>query len=166
MTNLRSTLTEHHLTYLANPRLVVGYNVLLNLANQGIEKYDFGLSWQVGKGAFLALRHDSLSKDDLKVGRILFNLHHNISATQSLGTEVAINPNGSTDFKVGLSQKLNDTTSLKLKANQNGLLDGNLKLVVNNLLTLGFVSSVDFKRLFATHKTSSLPIGISAEFKF
>ena len=166
LTNLRNSITEHHLTYLAHPRLVVGYNVLLNLANQGIEKYDFGLSWQVGNGAFLGLRHDSLSKDELKVGKILFNLHHNISSTQSVGTEVTIHPNGATDFRLGLSQNLNDTTSLKVKVNHNGHLEGALKHKVNSLLTLGVVSSVDFKRLVTSHKTSSIPLGFSADFKF
>eukprot|EP00347_Sterkiella_histriomuscorum_P011118 403373691 len=167
LANLKTLLIEKNLTYLARPNLVVGYNLILDAKSQNLEKYDFGLSWAVANNAFVGLKHDSTSKDQLKLGKVLFYLHHNVSLIHTVGTEYTLDfQKKVVEFRLGYAQKFNDETSGKIKVNHNAYVDLALKHRLNNVLTVGVVTGFNLKRMITEHKSSALPLGFSLDFKF
>lgn len=70
---------------------MLGYNLILDPVTQNLEKYDFGLAWSPAENVFVGVRHESLTKEKLELGKVLFLLHHNVSTSRSIGSEFALN---------------------------------------------------------------------------
>ncbi|CDW87474.1 voltage-dependent anion mpp family [Stylonychia lemnae] len=165
--NLRSFLVEHNFTHKARSNFLLGYNIILDPVTQNLEKYDYGLSWSPAEGAFVGLRHESLSKEKLQLGKVLFLLHHNVSTSRSIGSEFAFNySTNEKDARLGLSEKIDDDTQLKVKVNHKAYVDLVLKRRINSVLTLGLVSGFNALRVVQEQKTGTLPLGFSLDFKF
>jgi hypothetical protein len=164
---LRTALVEHNLTQKARGDLLLGYNVVLDPVTQNLEKYEAGFSWSPASNAFVSLRHESLNKSKLELGKFLFFLHHNVSDTRTVGSEFSLNwKTSQVEARLGLSEKLDNDTSVKVKVNHNAYLDLALKRKVNSYLTLGLVSGFSASRVLTEQKTGSLPLGLSFDFKF
>jgi len=85
--NLRSLVGETSFTYLARPNLVIGSNFIVNpKATQQLEKYDFGVNWSPAGNAFVGLKHESINKKKIELGKWILNIHHAASLNQTVGT--------------------------------------------------------------------------------
>jgi len=167
LVNLRSFLTEHSLSYKARPDLVLGYNLILDPLTQNLDKYEAGLTWSPAENAFVGLRHESLNKKKVELGKILFFLHHNVSPTRTVGSEFGLEWQSSkVSARVGYQEKIDENTTLKLKVNQAGYLDLLLKRQLNSYLNLGLVTGVSAHRVLSEQKTGTLPLGLTFDFKF
>jgi hypothetical protein len=90
LVNLRSFLVEHSLSYKARTNLALGYNLVFDPLAQNLDKYDAGLTWSPANNAFVGLRHESLNKKKLELGKFLFFLHHNVSENRTVGSEFSL----------------------------------------------------------------------------
>ena len=75
--NLRNYLFEANFTYLARNNLTVGANLIVGSRFTNLEKYDFGFSWEAAPNYFVGLKHESLNKEKLQLGRFFLLFHHN-----------------------------------------------------------------------------------------
>ena len=91
LTNLRTLLVEHNLTHLARPNLILGWNLILDPRVYNLEKYDFGATWEPSTNCFVGLKHESLNKEHLEIGKVFLYFHHNVSLAHTVGTEFALN---------------------------------------------------------------------------
>lgn len=147
--------------------MTVGYNVFFDSRTQALEKYDAGLSLEVASGLHLGLRHDSLNKDALEVGNILLFLHHQANANSVVASEFVLNwQKKALAARFGYTHKFNEESSGKFKVNHHGYLDLAFKHKVSNALTLGLISGFNLKAAVADKKSTTLPFGLSLDFKF
>lgn len=65
--------------------------MLLDSRTQTLEKYDAGLSLEVASGLHMGLRHDSLNKENIEVGNVLFFLHHAVNSSSVVASEFVLN---------------------------------------------------------------------------
>ena len=90
LTNVRTLLNEGSLTYLARSNFIVGLNYTFDIKTQNLEKYDFGLSWAPAVDSFVGLKHESLKKDKLELGKFFLFFQHNATLSQTVGTEFTL----------------------------------------------------------------------------
>ncbi len=167
LANLRTFLLEANLTYQARKDLVFGTNLVLGSRFTNLEKYDFGLSWEAAPSCFLGLRHDSLNKQQLSLGKFFLFFHHVASASNTLGTEFTLDYHKKVlEARFGLNHKFSEDTSAKFKVNHHGYLDTAIKHRLSNAATLGVVSGFNLKNAALDSKGKSLPLGLSFDFKF
>lgn len=166
-TNLRSLVTELNLTYLARTNLALGSNLVLNPQAKNLDKYDFGATWSPASGAFVGLKHESVAKDTLQIGKLFLFFHHNATLAQTVGTEFTLDwQKRLLEARFGLTHKFNDDSSAKFKVNHHGYLDALLKHRINNNVTAVLTSGFSLKSVIAEQKTKSLPLGLSLDIKF
>ena len=166
-TNCKTLLTEANLTYLQRKNLCLGVNFVLDPKKQNLEKYDFGFAWSPATNAYFGLKHESLAKDTLQFGKFLMYFTHSATAASTVGTEFALDWQKKVlEAKLGLSHKLNDDTSAKLKVSHNGQLDCLLKHKVNDQLSLFATTGLNVKTVIADNKTKPLPVGVCLDIKW
>lgn len=166
LTNLRTFVSEHQLTYLASPKVLVGYNLVLDPLAKNLDKYDWGLTWQPAAGAFVGLKHESTSKDTLQLGKFFLYFHHYASAAQTVGTEFSLDwQKKVVSARLGLAHKFNEETSGKLKVNQEGELFATLKHKINNNVTAGLTSGFSVSQVITQQKAKKVPLGVSLDLK-
>jgi len=73
---MRNLDLEANFTYLARNNLAVGANLIVGSRFTNLEKYDFGFSWEAGANCFLGLKHESLSKEKLQLGKFFLFFNH------------------------------------------------------------------------------------------
>ena len=167
LTNIRTFLVENHFTYLASPSLALGYNIVLDPKTSNIDKYDFGTTWEPASNCFVGLKHESLNKEHLELGKFFLYFHHNVSLVNTVGTEFALNWQKKTvDARLGLIHRWNDDTTSKLKVNQNGYVDAVLKHRISNATTASLATGFNLKAVIAEQKSKTLPFGLQFDLKF
>ena len=167
LTNLSTFLQEATFSYLVKTNVLIGMNLVLNPTSRNLEKYDFGISWSPAAGAFVGLKHESISKDTLQFGKFLMYFMHNATASQTVGTEFALDWQKKVlTARLGYYHKFNDETSGKFKINQNGVVDALLKHKINDNITGIVTTQIDMKSVIAEQKTKTLPLGITLDIKF
>ena len=70
------------------------------------------------------------------------------------------------DARLGYSHRFNDDSSAKFKVNHHGYLDAVFKHRVSTSTTVGVVTGFNLKAAVAEKKSTSLPFGLSFDFKF
>lgn len=142
LVDARSGRTEHSLAAKVHNDLLVGYNFTYDFAGGNLERYDAGLSWTPVPKVTVGLKHESVDKLNVSLGKELFYLHHVASSVNTVGTEFSINwANSIVSARAGLSHQFNDETSGKLRVDQDGNVDAALKHRFNNNVTAGVVFS-------------------------
>ena len=164
---MRTLVLEKQLTYLARSNLLVGYNVVFDSRSSNLEKYDLGLHWEAAPGCYVGLKHESLAKDKLQVGKILLYFQHAATLAQTVGTEFSLDYQRRVlEARLGYNHRFNSDSSAKFKVNHHGYLDAVFKHRVSQTLTLGLVTGFNLKAAVVEQKSRSLPFGVSFDFKF
>lgn len=165
--NLRTLDVEENLTYLARSNFILGWNVLFNSRISNLEKYDFGFSWEPAKDVFVALKHESLNKEHLQLGKFFLLFHHIASSAQTVGTEFALDyQKRALEARLGFSHRFNEDSQAKFKVNHHGYLDAVFKHRVSTATTLGLTTGFNLKSVVIEQKGKNLPFGLSFDFKF
>lgn len=132
-----------------------------------MEKYDFGFTWEPSQNVFVGLKHESLSKEKLQLGKFLLYFQHNANFTQQVGSEFALDwQKRILEARLGYLHRLNEDTSAKLKINHHGYVDLLLKHKISSVLSLGLTTGLNLKSVISDRKGSALPVGVSFDFKF
>ena len=166
LVNARTQLADLTWSYALCSHYHFGGQLNLDPKTTNLEKYDLGFNWVLGSGANLGIKHESTDKKALNWGRFLLYVNHAASATQTVGSEFALNwQTKAVEAKLGVTNKFNDDTTGKFKVSQDGHLDAVLKHRINSQITAAFVTGVSLKTIVATQKHKFLPIGVSFDLK-
>jgi hypothetical protein len=165
--NVKSLFSDVTMSYLCSKTgALVGANLLVDTKKQNLEKYDWGVNWSPAAGATIGLKHESINKNTLELGRFFLFVNHAANASQVVGTEFALNwQSKALEARLGLSHKYNDETSGKFKVNQNGWVDAVLKHKVNSAVTVSLATGFGLKSIIADQKAKVLPVGLAFDIK-
>lgn len=115
-----------------------------------MEKYDLGFSWEPVLGCFVGLKHESLNKQKLQLGKFLLYFHQNATLAQTVGTEFALDwQKRVLEARLALQHKFNEDSSIKFKVNHHGYLDALLKHKVSSIASLGVTTGFNLKSVLA-----------------
>lgn len=164
--NLQNFLLENTFTYLVNPSTVIGANLTFNPSSSRLEKYDFGLNHLLQTGTNVGVKHESTSKDALKIGKFFFYFFHNANAFQTVGTEFTFDyATKAHDARLAFLHKFDDTVSSKVKVNNLGQLDALLKIKLSETTTASLTSGFNLRSIYE-QKVRGMPLGVSFDIKF
>ena len=139
----------------------------VNPANQTAEEYHAGLSWAPAPGVSVGVKHESLNKLNLELGRFLLYFNHVASSTNTIGTEFALNwATRVVTARTAILHRFNDDTSAKVRVNQDGNLDLALKHRVNANVTAGVVANLSALQIAHEQRVLQTPLGFSLDLKF
>ena len=156
---------EHQLTYMINPSLVAGMNLVFDAKNSKVTKYDVGTTWEAANRLFVGLRHETSNKEKMALGKTFLLFFHQASAIQTIGSEFSLDHASQTvGARFGLIHAFSPDFTGKFKVNNNGYLDAVLKLRLNDRVTVGFASGLDLKGI-PEAKSRALPVGLSFDLK-
>ena len=91
LVDARTGRAEHSLAAKVYDNYLLGYNLAYDVASGNLEKYDAGLSWTPAPKVSVGVKHESVDKLNVTLGRALFYLHHVASSVNTVGTEFSIN---------------------------------------------------------------------------
>ena len=74
--NLKSLILDTSVTYLVRSDLIVGGNLIFDPNNSSFEKYDLGFSWSAGTNQLVGLKHESLNRHQIELGKLFLYIHH------------------------------------------------------------------------------------------
>ena len=57
-----------------------GFHIILDPTTTNFEKYDFGINWSPAQGFNAGVKHESMDKDHIQLGRFILNFNHQVSA--------------------------------------------------------------------------------------
>ena len=160
--NLKSFSVDSQVTYLGRDDLIVGGNLVFNPHTAMLDKYDCGFSWSAGSNQLLGLKHESLNKQKLQIGKLLLFVHHYASLNQTLGTEFALDwQKRQLEARMGLQHKFNEQTSAKMKVDHRGYAQVVLRHKLNNTLTVALATNMNVKsQALEKPRARSLPFGV------
>ncbi len=165
--NVRTLLGDITFTHLVKSNFSLGANLLVNPHASTLEKYDFGFNWSPAAGAVIGLKHESINKKAIELGRFLLIVNHVASTRQTVGSEFSLNwATRAVEARLGLSHKFNEDTSAKFKVNHNGFLDAVFKHRINNNVTVSLASGTSLSGIVAEQKAKALPFGVGFDIKF
>ena len=164
--NVHNYFIEDQFTYLVKPNMVFGADVICDTKAGKLTKYDFAINKEIAQGSNVGIKHESTSKDQLKLGKFLFYFHHSASAFHTVGTEFGFDyQTRATEAKLGFVHKFDDKVSTKFKLNHVGHLDALLKMKLSDTTTANITTGFNI-RSFSEQKARALPLGVSFDIKF
>ena len=164
--NLQSYLIEKSCTYLFNPTVALGGNIIFNPKTTALEKYDFGVNSQLASGSNFGIKHESTSKDAIKLGKFFFYFFHNASAYQTIGTEFSIDyQNRASEARLAFLHKFDENVISKFKINHLGHIDALLKYKLSETTTVNVTTGMNVRN-FSEQKVRGIPLGVSFDVKF
>jgi hypothetical protein len=81
LVNARTKLADLTWSYASCKNFSVGGQFNLDPNTTNLEKYDFGLNWLLADKANFGLKHESLDKKALKIGKLFLYVNHAASAS-------------------------------------------------------------------------------------
>jgi len=93
-----------------------------------------GLLYEPSKDNFIGVRHESVDKEKLNIGKLFFYFFNASNAHNTVGSEFSLNwQNKEVQAKFGIAHKFDDagTNTGKVKINNEGQIDAAIKHKIN-----------------------------------
>lgn len=166
LASVRTWVIENQATYKPCSALVGGYQVEVDAKRQALTKYNFGVNWEPATNAFVGLRHESVNKEALSLGKFFLLFHHNATKSQTVGTEFALDwQKKIVAARFGFLHRFNEDTSSKIKLTDNGDMNVLLKHKLPETTTVAATTGFNLKSMVVNSKTKALPIGLQFDVK-
>lgn len=144
--NPRNYLSEFTLSHRHNPRWLLGTNFTFEAKKNTFPTYNAGVVFEPSDNALIGLKHESINKEKLEVGKFFLYYFHKASIANTVGSEFTLDwQKKVVEARLGLSHKFDDNTTGKIKVNNNGTVDALLKHKLSEVVTASVVTSVNVK---------------------
>ncbi len=164
--NPRNYLSEFTFAYRHSARWLVGSNLTFDAKKNKFPTYHAGVVFEPSDNALIGVKHESVNKDKVELGKFFLYYFHRASLANSVGSEFSFDYQKKlVEAKLGLSHKFDDSTTGKIKVNNNGTVDALLKHKLSEVVTTSVVTSVNVKDFANGKSKSPLPLGISFDLK-
>lgn len=163
--NLKSLKAESQLTYLLQSDLAVGANFQFDPAISSLTKYDFGFTWTPVHNALVGLKHESMRKELMEIGKIRLFIHNYATQRQTVGTEFSLDwQKRQLEARLGLLHRFDDNTHAKLKIDHHGYIDAIIKHKISQSLSVSVTAGLNVKSdVLESPRNRSLPFGIGLD---
>mmetsp|Transcript_20000 Transcript_20000/g.14710 ORF Transcript_20000/g.14710 Transcript_20000/m.14710 type:complete len:183 (+) Transcript_20000:386-934(+) len=163
--DLKSKLFEAALTYHCCKVSTLGAQFVYDVNAGKLTTYNAGAVWEPAENSFLGLKHESVDKENIKLGKFMFYFFHRASENNTIGSEFTLNwATKVIGGRMGVNHKLNCDTNLKIKIDSDGNLAHALKYQVNKHVGVTVTHSGPVLDLFEG-KTAVSPLGFALDIK-